>query len=238
MSFDAIAPHYAWLEPILAGRRLQRCRTAFLGELDQVHNALIVGEGNGRFLLEFRRQFRHARITCVDASRRMLDLARARLHRAGLEDRRLEFLHADARRWRPSSKVYDLIVTHFFLDCFPARQLRSVIGNLAAGAAPGAAWLLADFRVPSGRLARWRARVILWSMYSFFRAVTRLPATTLTAPEALLTQAGFTLQERHLSEWGLLHSDLWRHRMPGEAAVGVHSSTGMSLGDRCQTASP
>src|SRR5439155_22241467 len=33
MSFDTLAPHYRWMEFILAGKKLQRCRTAFLDEI-------------------------------------------------------------------------------------------------------------------------------------------------------------------------------------------------------------
>ena len=232
MSFDSIAPHYRWMESLLAGTKLQRCRTEFLGQLGDVENVLIVGEGNGRFLVECRRRFRDARITCVDASRRMLDLTRASLRCAGLTDRRVEFLHANACGWQPPSKAYDLIVTHFFLDCFPAGQLKEVIDNLAASARPGASWLVADFRIPSVRLARWRARLILGCMYSFFRVITRLPATELTAPDPFLAQAGFALEERRLSEWGLLHSDRWRHSAGREPVFGLHSPTRTSLGNR------
>jgi ubiquinone/menaquinone biosynthesis C-methylase UbiE len=212
MSFDLIAPHYRWMEFVLAGRKLQRCRTQFLGQLGGAENILIVGEGNGRFLTECRRSFPQAGITCIDASRPMLALARARLQCGGLTDQGVEFLHADALQWRPPSNAYDLIVTHFFLDCFRAEQLREVIGKLATSARSGACWLLADFQVPRERIARWRARILLWCMYSFFRAITRLPAKELVAPDAFLVQAGFTLEQRRFSEWGLLHSDLWRHR--------------------------
>ena len=46
MSFDLLAPHYRWMEFILAGEKLQRCRTAFLDELPAARNILLVGEEN------------------------------------------------------------------------------------------------------------------------------------------------------------------------------------------------
>src|SRR5690349_9347963 len=72
MSFDVLAPHYRWMEFVLAGEKLQRCRTAFLDSTGGAKNILILGEGNGRFLLECRRKFPDGQITCVDASARML----------------------------------------------------------------------------------------------------------------------------------------------------------------------
>ncbi|MGN6556040.1 MAG: class I SAM-dependent methyltransferase, partial [Verrucomicrobiota bacterium] len=75
---------------------------------------------------------------------------------------------------------------------------------------PNASWLLADFQAPASGLARFRARLILKSMYAFFRVVTRLPANRLTPPEEFLRSHGFKLLEHRESDWGLLRSDLWK----------------------------
>src|SRR5579864_4929172 len=79
MSFDVLAPHYRWMEVVLAGEKLQRCCTAFLERISGARNVLILGEGNGRFLVECRRKIPKAHIVCVDASARMLTLAQRRL---------------------------------------------------------------------------------------------------------------------------------------------------------------
>jgi ubiquinone/menaquinone biosynthesis C-methylase UbiE len=209
MSFDALAPHYRWMEWILAGEKLQRCRTAFLSQVKESRNVLIVGEGNGRFLLECRRQLPGAHITVVDASAAMLSAARERLKRSGLSGNAVEFVHADALSWQPASHAYDLIVTHFFLDCFPSEPLEKVVNNLARGAAPQAKWLLADFQIPAHGFGRLRAQIIHAMMYAFFRLATRLPARHLASPDEFLRAQKFVLQERKTSDWGLLHSDLW-----------------------------
>jgi ubiquinone/menaquinone biosynthesis C-methylase UbiE len=209
MSFDALAPHYRWMELVLAGNKLQRCRTAFLGQVSNRQNVLIVGEGNGRFLVECRRRLETASITCVDASSRMLALARKRVRDAGLSIEKIEFVHTDALRWTPPQRAFDLIVTHFFLDCFPAEHLRRVVAALAKAATADATWLLADFQVPSGGLRRRRAQLIHRVMYLFFGLATRLPARKLTIPDELLRVENFALCERRESEWGLLRSDWW-----------------------------
>ena len=207
MSFDILAPHYRWMEFVLAGEKLQRCRTAFLDHVAKANKVLILGEGNGRFLRECRRKLPNANITCVDASARMLALARERMTGQG---GKMNFVHADALEWSPSDSGFDLIVTHFFLDCFRREQLESLIAKLARAAAPQASWLLADFQSAGGGVQRYRSQLILWTMYRFFRVVTRLPATALIAPDTYLEQNGFTLRERAVREWGLLHSDWWQ----------------------------
>ena len=218
MSFDRLAPHYRWMEWVLAGGKLQRCRTAFLDRVEGTRNALIAGEGNGRFLAEWRRKQPWARATVVDASARMLGAARTRLERQAIESERVQFVHADLRDGAPEGGPFDLIVTHFFLDCFPPGTLRELVERLARAAAPEAAWLIADFQVPAGGPARWRARAIHALMCGFFRLATRLPARCLTPPDAFLKDQGFELQERRTSEWGLLHTDLWKLRSVAEAA--------------------
>ena len=209
MSFDLLAPHYRWMEWLLAGKKLQRCRTAFVHAIPKPRRVLMLGEGNGRCLVELLRTYPEARFTCVDASRRMLDRARARVRAHGLGDESIEFIHADVTGWQAPPEKFDLLVTHFFLDCFRADQLAQIVPCLAAVATPDARWLLADFREPASGIAKWRARGILRAMYFFFQRATGLPASRLTPPDAFLQQSGFVLRERTLSEWGLLHSDLW-----------------------------
>jgi ubiquinone/menaquinone biosynthesis C-methylase UbiE len=215
MSFDRLAPHYRWMEWLLAGGKLQRCRIAFLRDIPAPRRVLMLGEGNGRCLVELLRAHPSADVTCVEASARMLDCARARVRAHGLGDARIAFIHADALQWQPPAAHFDLLAAHFFLDCFRAEQLAALVPRLAAAATPNAHWLLADFCEPSSGFGKWRARWILRAMYFFFRRVTRLPATHLTPPDAFLRASGFALRERRLADWGLLHSDWWERANDG-----------------------
>jgi len=217
MSFDGLAPHYRWLEFLLAGEKLQRCRTAFLAEAFSPGRILILGEGNGRFLAECRRRYPQAQITCLDASAGMLSQARARLLRSGPDTAETHFIHSNVLTFAPPQAAFDLVVTHFVLDCFPPEELERVVQKLAAACAPDGAWWIADFRIPAAGPTRWRAEAIHWLMYSFFRIVTRLPASRWTAPDRLLRAYGFVLCQRRVSEWGLLHADQWQ-RSPAVAA--------------------
>lgn len=209
MSFDRLAPHYRWLEWLLAGRKLQRCRTAFLRGIAPPHHALVLGEGNGRFLEAFLAAHPRARVTCVDASAAMLDRAQTRLRARGVDLGGVEFVHANVFIWKPPVTAYDLVVTHFFFDCFRRDQIDRLLEILEPALTRDAQWLLADFRVPPTGLARWRARWIVRAMYIFFRCVTGLAASSLVPAEEFLLPRGYGLRERRLFEWGMLHSDWW-----------------------------
>lgn len=209
MNFDAIAPYYQLLETVTAGSAVQRCRTCFLPNLASTRDILLLGEGNGRFLVELLKRWPDKRVTVVDSSRRMLDLQRGRLARNHINDSNLQFVEADIREWDPPAEAFDAIVANFFLDCFRPIELQTLIHRLAGCARPNALWLVADFDQPPQFFRGLRAAVILGVMYRFFRLTTRLDARRLTPPDQHLEDAGFTLRERQKRDWGLLHADLW-----------------------------
>jgi hypothetical protein len=210
MNFDRLAASYHWLEVIFAGGLMQRCRTTFIARTEACRQALLVGEGTGKFLVELLRFNRQIRITCVEHSQAMIEQIGKRLARERLDFTRVQFRRMDALDWTPPREKFDLVATNFFLDCFRADQLQKLVPLLAASAAAEAIWLLADFRVPEHGWRRWRANVILAVLYEFFRLATALSASRLTPPDDFLTAAGFKLVERRLADFGFAHSDLWR----------------------------
>jgi len=211
MSFDRLAPHYRWMEWLLAGGKLQRCRTAFIDALPDVRHALLIGEGNGRFLREFLLRQPCAQVTCLDASKPMLEEARRRAS----DSKWVKFVCSDVSEWNAPPGVFDLVVSNFFLDCFQPVQIDLIAGKVSDALVEDGHWLVTDFCEPPGGWRKWRARIILRTMYWFFRWATDLPARRLTAPEAILASNGFKLLARRTFEWGLLHSDLWMRERSG-----------------------
>ncbi|HEY3854124.1 MAG TPA: class I SAM-dependent methyltransferase [Verrucomicrobiae bacterium] len=207
-NFNWLAPHYRWMEWVLAGTKLQRCRGAFLTEIAAPRRALIVGQGHGPFVADLLKAHPNVQCACIDVSAKMLEAAKARLRSEGVEENRVEFIHADILEWEPPHD-YDLIATHFVLDCFRPDQLERILAKLSRASSPSASWLVADFQEPESGLARWRALAILEMMYLFFRWATGLPAANLTPPDPFLERHGFSLSQRQTFEWGLLHSDHW-----------------------------
>lgn len=205
MSFDRVAPFYRPLETLVFGAQLQRARLAFLPEIGSPRRVLIVGEGDGRFLAEFVRQHPGAAVECVDASTRMIARARARLGGGGVQ-----FIRADIGNFALVEGRYDLIVTHFFLDCFADDPLREIIEKLARAATRDATWLLADFRVPESGWPRLQARLLIGAMYRFFRRASGLATDRLVDPSPLLLSAGFTRRRQLLTRGGMIKTELWQ----------------------------
>lgn len=210
MNFNRVAGFYPWMEFFMAGNLMHRCRTAYLADCRQRRRALLVGEGTGKFLAELLRTNPSIHITCVEHSEKMIRQIRQRLQRHQLDASRVRFENADFLQWSPQQEPFDLIVTHFFLDCFGPEELPYVIAKLAAAATPDAVWLFSDFQFPDRGLFRLRAQLIIGSLYKFFRLTAALSAKQLIAPDPWIQQNGFVLQQRRSFSLGLTHTDLWR----------------------------
>jgi ubiquinone/menaquinone biosynthesis C-methylase UbiE len=205
VSFDRVAPHYRWLETIVFGNQLQQARVALVREIGQPRRVLVVGEGDGRFLAEFVRAHPGAAVDCIEASGRMIELARQRVNVA-----QVHFRHANLSDVMLPEKLYDLVVTHFFLDCLAGDALREVVRKLAGAATADAAWLLADFRLPNSGWRRFHARLGIGAMYLFFRLTSALETRQLDDPSLFLRGSGFECTRERRSRFGMIKSELWR----------------------------
>jgi hypothetical protein len=210
--FDRIAKPYRWMEYLTLGRTLWRCRTHFLRDLAGRRGALILGDGDGRFTAALLRANPHIRIDAIDSSAAMLHLLQQRAL-AGTTDAstRLRTHHADVCAFVGDlvpNAAYDLVVTHFFLDCLAQKEVDALALALAPHLQLGALWLVSDFRIPAGMM-RWPARVLVRSLYFAFRVLTGLRATHLPDHAAALTSAGFTRNAQKFSWMGMLTTELW-----------------------------
>jgi ubiquinone/menaquinone biosynthesis C-methylase UbiE len=199
MNCDLLAPHYWWIERLGLGRTLERRRRWFLPELKDARRALVLGDGDGRFLRELLRSNPAVRADYVDLSRRMLELAR---DKAGAE--RVDYRQADARTVEFPGNEYDLIATHFFFDCFSASELDVLIGRIVGSTKPRARWVVSEFCVPS--IA---ARLLVSALYAFFRLTTGLKTRELVDHRPILRAHAFRLTKASHSRGGLVVSELW-----------------------------
>jgi SAM-dependent methyltransferase len=206
-SFDLIARPYRWLEYLTLGRALERCRLHYLPNLLQQKQALLLGDGDGRFLAQLLACNPHIHADAIDTSATMLRLLRQRSE--SIAPTRLQTHQTSALTFPVNAKSYDLVVTHFFLDCLTQPELESLIARITPDLAPGALWLISDFRIPSGPM-RLPAKFIVRALYLAFRVLTGLRTTQLPDHTTSLTQAGLTriAHQHHLA--GLLFTELWQ----------------------------
>ncbi len=208
-NFDRLAKLYRWMELLTFGPLLSLCRTAFLSQLGSAGHALVLGDGDGRFTAELLGVNSEVRIDAVDASPAMLD---ALLHRAGLNGRRVTPHCADVREWIPEHARYDLVATHFFLDCLTTDECYDLAARLRGAISPSAVWIVSEFAVPEGLFGRLVARPLVWLLYWAFGFLTGLEIRSLPNHHAAMCEAGFVLTERRTRICGLLVSETWRSK--------------------------
>jgi hypothetical protein len=143
----------------------------------------------------------------------MIKQMRQRLSAEKLDVALVQFKQMDALDWIPPSEKFDLVVTNFFLDCFRPGQLQKLVPLLTESATAEAVWLLVDFRVQESGWRRWHAKIILATLYAFFKLTTALTANRPTPPDKFLTNDGFELVDRRLASFGFAHSDFWRRKI-------------------------
>jgi ubiquinone/menaquinone biosynthesis C-methylase UbiE len=211
-SFDRIARPYHWLEYLTLGKALERCRNHHLPQLLDRRHALVLGDGDGRFLAQLLKQNPNLRADAVDTSATMLQLLRQRSEATAHNvTSRLRTHQANALTFplQDAEASYDLIVTHFFLDCLTQPELNTLITRIAPTLTPGALWLISDFRIPNG-VMRLPARALIRSLYLAFRILTGLRSTHLPDHATPLAQAGLTRIAQQHSLAGLLTTELWQ----------------------------
>ena len=207
--FGHLAGVYRWMERLTFGPYLARCRFAFLPDLVSSRRALVIGDGDGRFTARLLQANRVVEVDAVDASPAMLD---ALLRRAGSDAVRVHASCADARDWQPGHVRYDLVVSHFFLDCLTSDEVSALAARVRRAASPSAAWVISEFAKPQGWYGQFVCAPLIWLLYQAFGVLTGLKVRRLPDHATALRNEAFKLQERRTWLHGLLAAEFWRVR--------------------------
>lgn len=213
-NFDRLARFYRWMEYASFGPWLGWCRRAFLSELGAHRRALVFGDGDGRFTARLLAANPTIKVDAVDGSAAMLH---SLMQRAGRNRSRVRAECADARNWQPTGGAYDLIVSHFFLDCLTAEEIRHLAAKLRDSASPDAVWIVSEFAAPEGWFGQLVARPIIAGLYAAFGLLTGLGVRSLPDHAAALGASGFVLERRRTWLGGLLVSEQWSRGVGAEA---------------------
>ena len=217
MNCDFIAALYRYFEYGRFGRKLETCRFALVPRLNGARKALILGEGDGRFIARLVAHYPNITADVFDTSREMIRLAEQRLRAAlALPPPSIAFHHGDARVAPFPQKDYDLVATHFFFDVFHVTELSPLINRVKESLDPNGVWLVSEFDLPTSGLRRLLARFWLRTMYLFFRYATGLRNQRLPDWRQQLISAGFRPRIQQSFANGFLVSESWE-QIPCEA---------------------
>ena len=219
--FDKLAAAYRWMEYASFGPLLQRTRVQFVADVVDARQALVLGDGDGRFCVYLLRQAQDMRVTAVDASAAMLRQTVWRAGRANVGER-LTTVHGNAATTILPEGEFDLVCTHYFLDCLSEAEVLQLVRQISQRW-PGAAWLVSEFAIPPRGAARVPAWLLVRALYAAFGMLTGLPVQQLPNYAAILRRHDYVLQKSHTRLGGLLRAELWRPA--GEGAAASHGAS-------------
>ena len=205
-SFDRLAPFYRWLELATFGSALWRCRCHFLDELRECRRALVLGDGDGRFTARLLEVNPTVEVDAVDGSPAMLG---ALLERAGADRGRVRTWCCDIRGWQPTGSTYDLVVSHFFLDCLTTDEVGTLAAKVRDCTCPEARWVISEFAVPENWFGKVVARPLVGGLYLAFGALTGLQLRRLPQYAEAILAHGFNGSKEARFLTGLLVTELW-----------------------------
>ncbi len=183
-SFDRIAPHYDFLARLVFGKSITQSQEYYLKEIKEGDRILILGGGTGWILDSIYAITKPGEIWYVDSSMKMLDQASAR----EVGETCVHFIQ-DSQNSIPSHIKFDVVITNFFLDMFPPKELPEVIKSVSLKLKPKGVWLCTDF-VETGK---WKHSILLKSMFFFFNLIANLKNNLLADWHHQLIEGGLSI---------------------------------------------
>lgn len=203
--FSRLAGIYDLLGLLTFCGALHRSQVYFLSSLHQCQRALIMGGGTGKFLIDLLKSGKVDKVTYVDISPGMIVKARRKVQSRGLLSR-VEFICGGIADI-PAVK-FDLVCTHYFLDCFSEADLTKVFAKLKTCLAVQGLWHFSDFYLD--KYSSWYERKLLRFLYGFFRVTCGLGVDSLADFSKFFDSYKLRIVQEKSFGGGLLRTAVYR----------------------------
>jgi ubiquinone/menaquinone biosynthesis C-methylase UbiE len=182
-NYNNSAWFYDLLSRIVYGRALINAQVYLLQYIPANSDILIVGGGTGWILEELAKLYSSGlKITYVEVSANMI--VRSKKRKTGLN--KVGFIN-DAIENVVLANDFDVIITPFLFDNFTEQTLQRVFNHLHPLLKSKGIWLNCDFQL----MGKWWQRILLKSMFLFFKLLGSVEASRLPDIEAQFHQHGY-----------------------------------------------
>ncbi|MCW3128352.1 MAG: Methyltransferase type 12 [Bacteroidetes bacterium] len=173
-NYDSIAGSYDFLSRLVFGRSLVDAQLCLLPYIPAGSRILVAGGGTGWILESIADIYPDGlHIDYVDSSERMLTIAMKRNYKGNT----VSFIHQPIENYS-ASPLYDVIITPFLFDNFTEEKAHTVFLKLNDLLRSNGLWLYTDY-VSTVQGPFWQ-KLLLWTMYFFFRMVSHVEAKRMT----------------------------------------------------------
>lgn len=194
--FDLVASIYDFLASVVFGDQLNDAQREYLGSILPDNDVLVLGGGTGK-LIPYLPASRS--IDFVEKSGGMLKRARNQS-----TNNTINFINDDFLTYT-SDKQYNVIICPFFLDCFHAKTLESVLEKIKGMLIDGGFLIVIDFEY------RFRNHIMMHLMHLFFKIVARLESNKLQDIHCFTLNAGFVVEKEKFFNQNMIFSRLYRN---------------------------
>lgn len=205
IDFSILAPIYDFLGTIVFWGALHKSQIHFLDRLPKSPKVLIVGGGTGRFLIDLLKSGKVEEVDYIDISPGMIAKARKKVGVLGKLEQ-VQFL-CGGMESIPSEK-YDLICTHYILDCFNEEELLELVPKFKEVLRESGMLHFSDFYLDSSSSILRRSFVGF--LYFFFRILCGLKTKNLPGFKKLFEKFGFKEEAEEYLFCRLLRTALYR----------------------------
>lgn len=170
-NYNNSAWFYDRLSRLVYGDALIRSQVYLLKHIPANSNILIAGGGTGWVLEEITKLHPSGlNITYVEISEKMMAISRKR----NIGSNKVTYVNEPVENINVEL-LYDTVITPFLFDNFTEETLQQVFDRIHHLLKPGGTWLNTDFQVTG----RWWQRLLLRSMFIFFRLICNIEASQL-----------------------------------------------------------
>jgi ubiquinone/menaquinone biosynthesis C-methylase UbiE len=187
--FDFLAPTYDTLAQLVFGKSITDSQTWFLNQIPPGSKVLILGGGTGWLLEKLYAYNTTCEIWYIDASDRMLAMAKQRIKK-----NKVHFIQGTEEDI-PATEKFNVVITNFYLDLFSDKTLWRVVQKISSHTTSLSSWHVTDFVRGKPRWHSWMLKI----MYMFFRSICSIEAKTL--PNWCKTMKEHTWEEVDSNYW-------------------------------------
>jgi trans-aconitate methyltransferase len=205
--FDWLANYYDSLTGLVFGNALKHSERHFLHLLPQRSTVLIIGGGTGQVLRHIFSRDPTCRVWFIEASGKMLSHAMRNVPPQHTDQ--VQFMHGTEASIDRDLK-FDVIITNFYLDLYPDKELLDVCTILNEKLNENGLWLASDF-TDGGK---WWQRLMLSVMYRFFVSTCRITARRLPDWEKVFDHIDLTRLDEAFFYHGFIKCAVFKKSRP------------------------
>jgi len=197
-NYNFLAPFYKSLSRLVFGKGLEQGATHYFYRIKEKEKVLIVGGGNGELLKSLYNVCPSATVTYCEFSSKMIGLANKK--NPFLKEQ-ISFLEKDA--FTLEDFGFDWVILPFFLDQFEGEQCVSFLKKIMEKSKENTQILFSDMHEAG------ISKVLLGTMYFFFKITTGLKNNKLPDFNKVFVEAGWIKEKEELFSNGRVLSGVY-----------------------------